>query len=91
MLADRALGAECTRIEPIAQPRIDLSAHGSDSEVVNDWSVVPPERVPSHVVKEQPSPLIEGWFGPQATVLLVLNAPRSNRLLSLESNFSSRL
>ena len=42
-----------------------MSAHGSDSKVVDDWFVVPWDRVPNHSEIEPRSPPIEGWFGPQ--------------------------
>ena len=45
-----------------------ISAHGSDSKVVDDWFVVPWDRVPNHSEIEPTSPPIEGWFGPQALV-----------------------
>ena len=41
-----------------------FSAYGSDSKVVDDRFVVPWERLALHLVDSQPSPPIEGWFGP---------------------------
>ena len=41
-----------------------ISAYGSDSKVVDDRFAVPWGRVALHLVESQPSPQIEGWFGP---------------------------
>ena len=40
-----------------------ISAHGSDSKVVDDWFVVPWDRVPNHFENESRSPPIDCWFG----------------------------
>ena len=40
-----------------------ISAHGSDSKVVDDRFVVPLDRVPNPFDSESRSPPIEGWFG----------------------------
>ena len=47
-----------------------ISAHGSDSKVVDDWFVVPWDRVPNHFDRESRSPPIEGWFGGSRQQLL---------------------
>ena len=50
------------RTDCLASNRI--SAYGSNSKVVDDWFVVPWDRVRSHFEIESVSPPIDCWFGP---------------------------
>ena len=52
-----------------------ISAYSSDSKVVDNRFVVSWERLALRLVDSQPSPPIEGWFGPHETMCTML--PRS--------------